>query len=148
MEETDGTHSVIVDDLLRVMTDSADDEAHKSVYAIGDVATLASNALPPVGAVADQQARYLARALNARAAGQTFDEPFEFKETTKVSYLGSKNSVSQKGDSGSETGCAVLAPTRASRDPSADEEHGHSGGRATRVRCRPRTGSDWRATGC
>lgn len=103
-------HSLVVDDLLRVMTDSDDDEAHKSVYAMGDVSTLASNKLPPVGAVADQQARYLARALNARAQGVTFVEPFHFAESTKVSYLGSQNSVSQKGDKGAETGCAALAP--------------------------------------
>lgn len=66
------------------------------VWALGDCAEApgpGERPLPPRAQVAAQQARYLARVLMAREAGQTAPEPFVFRERGSLISLGREEAV-------------------------------------------------------
>lgn len=71
---------------------------------MGDLCTPKSGRLPPVGAVAHQEAEYLAKQLSDSTSS---GEEFSFAEKRKISYLGSQKSVQQKGESGGTAGRAA-----------------------------------------
>lgn len=71
---------VVVDDRLRL-------PGHPSAYAIGDCAAVGDPPLPATAAVAQQEGKYLARALRRRVAGREV-EPFRFKRFGMLAYVG------------------------------------------------------------
>jgi NADH:ubiquinone reductase (non-electrogenic) len=62
------------------------------VYAMGDCANPSDQPLPQLAQVAEQQGRYLARSLNARARGAAV-EPFRWWAHSMGSYLGRHTAV-------------------------------------------------------
>lgn len=59
------------------------------VYALGDCASLGDPALPATAQVAQQQGKYLARALDRRRQGKPADaDPFQFKASGMLAYIG------------------------------------------------------------
>lgn len=72
---------LVVDEFLRLA-------GRKDVYALGDCASAGGEMpLPATAAVAQQQGKYLARALRSLAAGRE-PEPFEFKSFGMLAYVG------------------------------------------------------------
>jgi NADH:quinone reductase (non-electrogenic) len=61
--------------------------AHPDVYTLGDCAAVGEPPLPATAQVAQQQGRYLARALDRRRAGRTV-APFRFKAAGMLAYIG------------------------------------------------------------
>lgn len=57
------------------------------VYALGDCASLGDPALPATAQVAQQQGKYLARALDRERQGKPV-EPFKFKASGMLAYIG------------------------------------------------------------
>lgn len=71
---------LIVDSYLRL-------PAHPDVYALGDCAAVGEPPLPATAQVAQQQGRYLARALDRLRRGRPA-EPFRFKASGMLAYIG------------------------------------------------------------
>jgi NADH:ubiquinone reductase (non-electrogenic) len=76
----DARHRFIVDQCFRVT-------GHDDVYAIGDCAVVSDNPLPATAQVAQQQGRYLGRALARRARGRT-PVPFAYRHLGMLAYVG------------------------------------------------------------
>jgi len=75
------THGrLVVDEYLRI-------PGRADVYAIGDCAAFGDPALPATAAVAQQQGKYLARALPRRLSGKE-PKPFRFKRFGMLAYIG------------------------------------------------------------
>ena len=71
---------VIVDDFLRI-------PGREGAYALGDCAASGDPPLPATAQVAQQQGKYLARALERGRAGKPV-EPFQFKASGMLAYIG------------------------------------------------------------
>jgi NADH:ubiquinone reductase (non-electrogenic) len=69
------------------------------VYALGDCACPRGQNLPQLAQVAEQQGRYLGRALNRRAAGRPA-EPFRWRNLGFSSYIGDRAAVVQSPGGG------------------------------------------------
>ena len=71
---------LIVDDFLRLPN-------RPGVYALGDCAAVGEPPLPATAQVAQQQGKYLAKALENQRRGKPV-EPFQFKATGMLAYIG------------------------------------------------------------
>jgi NADH:ubiquinone reductase (non-electrogenic) len=60
---------------------------HEDVYALGDCAAVGEPALPATAQVAQQQGKYLGKALDRRRQGKPV-EPFRFKASGMLAYIG------------------------------------------------------------
>lgn len=76
---------LLVDGSLRVA-------GKQDVYALGDCAALSSEPLPATAQVAQQQGKYLAKALRTRAAGQE-PAPFRFRALGMLAYVGDRKAL-------------------------------------------------------
>ncbi len=81
----DGRSLLRVDAYFRV-------QERAEIYAIGDCATIEGMSLPATAQVAQQEGRYLARALNAMAAGKTA-RPFEYRSLGMLAYVGNRRAL-------------------------------------------------------
>ena len=63
------------------------------VFAIGDAATIANEPLPATAQVANQQAKYLARRLNALVRGRAPGGAFKFQNAGSLAYVGGWEAV-------------------------------------------------------
>ena len=76
---------LLVDDRLRLA-------GHEDVYALGDCASDPDHPLPATAQAAQQQGRYLGRALRRRLAGDE-PEPFRFKSSGMLAYIGGNQAL-------------------------------------------------------
>jgi NADH:ubiquinone reductase (non-electrogenic) len=76
---------ILVDPYLCVRGETA-------VYALGDCATQEEQNLPATSQVAQQEGRYLGRALNRRARGRD-PKPFVYKHLGMLAYIGSNRAL-------------------------------------------------------
>jgi NADH:ubiquinone reductase (non-electrogenic) len=86
----DGRHRFQVDDYFRV-------KGFDTIYAIGDCAVLEKSPLPATAQVAQQQGKYLARALNSRMKGHTA-EPFRYRDLGMLAYVGGNRALADLGE--------------------------------------------------
>jgi len=84
---------IIIDEYLRVR-----DYKQGNIFAVGDAAENLDEPAPTVAQVANQQARWLARYLNALAADKTaktaVSKPFHFRDLGRLAYVGGNRAVS------------------------------------------------------
>ncbi len=81
------------DDRSRILTDEYFRvRGYENIYAIGDCAAIESNPLPATSQVAQQQGKYLARALNRLASGKPV-EPFRYKHLGMLAYIGGRRAL-------------------------------------------------------
>lgn len=78
--DRDDRDRLLVDDHLRLL-------GHEEVYALGDCAAGASHPLPATAQAAQQQGKYLARALERQRRGKRVD-PFRFHNAGMLAYIG------------------------------------------------------------
>lgn len=76
---------ILTDSFLRVLD-------HPDIYAIGDCALVQGSDLPMTGQVAQQQGKYLAKALNLSARGAV-TRPFHFTDLGMLAYIGENRAV-------------------------------------------------------
>ncbi|RDW88179.1 hypothetical protein BP6252_00211 [Coleophoma cylindrospora] len=86
VKKTSKQQRVLTDNFLRVF--SADSEMMPDVFALGDAADIENASLPTTAEVACQKANYLAKCLN-----RGFEEPFQYRQTSIVAYLGQNDGV-------------------------------------------------------
>jgi NADH:ubiquinone reductase (non-electrogenic) len=72
---------LIVDDFLRLPN-------RPGVYAIGDCAAVGEPPLPATAQVAQQQGKYLSQVFERQRAGKPVEEPFHFKASGMLAYIG------------------------------------------------------------
>ncbi len=75
----------VVDRFFRV-------QGQENIYAMGDCSVVEGAPLPATSQVAQQQGKYLARALNQRARSQPV-EPFEYHHLGMLAYVGSNKAL-------------------------------------------------------
>lgn len=81
------------DDRSRILTDEYFRvKGYENIYAIGDCAAIESNPLPATSQVAQQQGKYLARALNRLASSKPV-EPFRYKHLGMLAYIGGRRAL-------------------------------------------------------
>ncbi len=81
------------DDRSRILTDEYFRvKGYENIYAIGDCTAIESNPLPATSQVAQQQGKYLARALNRLARGKPV-EPFRYKHLGMLAYIGGRRAL-------------------------------------------------------
>jgi NADH:ubiquinone reductase (non-electrogenic) len=80
----------------RLVTDDYLQVGQPHVYALGDCATPRGRNLPQLAQVAEQQGRYLGRALNRRARGLAV-APFTWRDLGINSYIGGADAIAQTG---------------------------------------------------
>lgn len=71
---------ILVDRRFRV-------KGYENIYALGDCSVVEGAELPATSQVAQQQGKYVARALNRRARGK-HTEPFEYRHLGMLAYIG------------------------------------------------------------
>ena len=76
---------IIVDNFLRV-------KGFTNIYAVGDCATTEDINLPATSQVAQQEGKYLARALNRVAEGKSIT-PFRYRHLGMLAYVGSNRAL-------------------------------------------------------
>ncbi|GJE86310.1 NADH dehydrogenase-like protein [Phanerochaete sordida] len=86
------TSSLVTDAQLQVLM-GPEGTADPHVYAIGDCAAVDGTPLPATAQVANQQAKYLTKRLNALVRGRAHDAPFAFHNMGSLAYLGDWNAV-------------------------------------------------------
>lgn len=97
----------------RIVTDdSLEVPQVPGVFALGDCASPANANLPQLAQVAEQQGRYLARSLNARAAGRR-TAPFQWKPWGISSFIGGGAAVGDTVDHRSVSGFLAYQQWRA-----------------------------------
>jgi NADH:ubiquinone reductase (non-electrogenic) len=64
----------------------------ENIFAIGDCAVVVDNPLPATAQVAQQQGKYLGRALGLRARGRV-PEPFSYKHLGMLAYIGGNRAL-------------------------------------------------------
>ena len=67
-------------------------QGQSDIYALGDCATIEGFPLPATAQVAQQQGRYLARELNAIAAGRSVQQ-FEYRSLGMLAYVGNSRAL-------------------------------------------------------
>jgi NADH:ubiquinone reductase (non-electrogenic) len=93
--QKDRTGRILTDEALQVV-------GHSGVYALGDCARPAEQDLPQLAQVAEQQGRYLARSLNARARGLPV-RPFRWRPWGIHSFIGGGAAVGETSEHGRRT---------------------------------------------
>jgi NADH:ubiquinone reductase (non-electrogenic) len=81
----DPRQRIVIDSLFRVAEFS-------DIFAIGDCSVLLSSPLPATAQVAQQQGKYLARALSRMARGKK-PEPFRYKHLGMLAYVGGNRAL-------------------------------------------------------
>jgi NADH:ubiquinone reductase (non-electrogenic) len=81
----DDRSRLIVDRHFRV-------KGYDNIYALGDCCVVEGSPLPATSQVAQQQGRYLARALTLRARGRAV-EPFQYKHLGMLAYIGGRRAL-------------------------------------------------------
>ncbi|MGA9117964.1 MAG: FAD-dependent oxidoreductase [Bacteroidota bacterium] len=81
----DNRELLLVDSFLRVV-------GQADLYALGDCATVQTLRLPATAQVAQQEGRYLARQLNARAINEP-TKPFEYRSLGMLAYIGNNRAL-------------------------------------------------------
>lgn len=76
---------ILTDEYFRV-------KGMESVYALGDCSVVESGELPATSQVAQQQGKYLARALTRRARGKLV-EPFQYRHLGMLAYVGGNKAL-------------------------------------------------------
>ena len=76
---------ILVDEHFRV-------KGYDTIYALGDCSVIDGAPLPATSQVAQQQGKYLARALNRRAQGKPV-EPFRYKHLGMLAYIGGNRAL-------------------------------------------------------
>ncbi|KAM0750986.1 FAD/NAD(P)-binding domain-containing protein [Meredithblackwellia eburnea MCA 4105] len=94
------TKGLEVDDQLRTVWE--DGTTNRDVYCIGDASSVVSERLPATAQVANQQAKYIAKRLNAIVANRTPPESFEFNNAGIMTYIGNWNALLDR--SGAKSG--------------------------------------------
>lgn len=72
---------VVIDEYLRI-------PGREGAYALGDCAAVGEPPLPATAQVAQQQGKYLAKALEGGRKGRKATEPFHFKASGMLAYIG------------------------------------------------------------
>lgn len=75
-------------------TSSATEASVNDVFALGDVAVMEKSMLPATAQVANQEAKWLAKRLNA---GDLEDETFTFRNLGIMTYVGGMRAIMQTG---------------------------------------------------
>jgi NADH:ubiquinone reductase (non-electrogenic) len=83
--EKDKHSRLIVDEFCKV-------RGSDNIYALGDAATISHLNLPATGQVAQQQGRYLAKALMRLAKGKPV-QPFHYKDFGMLAYIGGEKAL-------------------------------------------------------
>lgn len=112
----------MTDDHLRVLeptksTDSEEiDQAHHSVFALGDAADILNRSLPTTAEVAVQKAKYLVNYLHhhntphlpdqptSQSTNSSLPPPFKYQQKALVSYLGAHDGVIEGKKAGNGNG--------------------------------------------
>jgi NADH:ubiquinone reductase (non-electrogenic) len=81
----DSRQRILVDEFFRV-------QGHEEIYAIGDCAVVAGTPYPATAQVAQQQGKYLARALRERARGRE-PQPFSYRHLGMLAYVGGNRAL-------------------------------------------------------
>jgi NADH:ubiquinone reductase (non-electrogenic) len=83
--QTDMHARIVVDQFFQV-------RGHDNIFAIGDCSTIETSPLPATSQVAQQQGKYLAKALTRRARNLPV-EPFHYKHLGMLAYIGSNRAL-------------------------------------------------------
>lgn len=86
----DNRSRVITDDCFRV-------KGYENIYALGDCSVIESNPLPATSQVAQQQGKYLGKALTRRARRQDV-QPFKYKHFGMLAYVGDNKALADLED--------------------------------------------------
>ncbi len=86
----DNRARLLIDEYFRV-------KGFDDIYAMGDCAVIQTNPLPATSQVAQQQGKYLARALTLRARGKPV-EPFKYKHLGMLAYVGGNKALADLED--------------------------------------------------
>lgn len=81
----DARDRIVIDGYFRV-------KGEDRIYALGDCSVVEGNPLPATSQVAQQQGKYLARALTRKARGLHV-EPFQYKHLGMLAYIGSNRAL-------------------------------------------------------
>lgn len=98
LKHDEKTHGLQVDEHLNAFW--ADGSPNLDVFTIGDAAVLASGRLPATAQVANQEAKHVAKVLNARVRGREMKEPFQFKSAGILTYVGDWKALMDRSDAG------------------------------------------------
>jgi NADH:ubiquinone reductase (non-electrogenic) len=86
----DNRSRIIIDDFFRV-------KGFENIYALGDCSVIESNPLPATSQVAQQQGKYLGKALTRRARKQDV-LPFTYKHLGMLAYIGDNKALADLED--------------------------------------------------
>ncbi|MFN0156571.1 MAG: FAD-dependent oxidoreductase [Bacteroidota bacterium] len=81
----DARHRVIIDQYFKV-------KGRKDIYAFGDASVIEGSPLPATSQVAQQQGKYLGKALTRLARGQIV-EPFRYNHLGMLAYIGNNKAL-------------------------------------------------------
>lgn len=81
----DATGRLLTNEFLQI-------PSHPEIYAAGDCATMAGTPVPQTAQLAQQEGKYLARALNRSARGRT-TPPFRFNDLGMLAYVGERRAL-------------------------------------------------------
>lgn len=81
----DNRSRILIDNLFRV-------KGFENIYALGDCTVIEENPLPATSQVAQQQGKYLAKALTRRARKESV-EPFQYKHLGMLAYVGDSKAL-------------------------------------------------------
>ena len=82
---TDQHSRILIDQFFKV-------KGYDNIYAVGDCSVIEASPLPGTSQVAQQQGKYLAKALTHRARHQPV-EPFRYKHLGMLAYIGSNRAL-------------------------------------------------------
>ena len=86
----DDRSRILTDDYFRV-------KGFEHIYALGDCSIIEANALPATSQVAQQQGKYLAKALTQRARNESV-QPFTYKHFGMLAYVGGNKALADLED--------------------------------------------------
>jgi NADH:ubiquinone reductase (non-electrogenic) len=86
----DNRSRIIIDDFFRV-------KGFENIFALGDCSVIESNPLPATSQVAQQQGKYLGKALTQRARRQDV-HPFAYKHLGMLAYVGDNKALADLED--------------------------------------------------
>lgn len=100
--------SLVVNDHLNVLRKDTK-EVNEDVWTIGDAAVIESGRLPATAQVAYQEAKYVAKSINAIGYGKKPGQAFKFNNMGNLAYLGDWRAIydrskAEKGPKTKETG--------------------------------------------
>ncbi|GAA5914968.1 hypothetical protein JCM6882_001948 [Rhodosporidiobolus microsporus] len=90
LQHDEKTKSIVVNDQLNALAE--DGSVNKDIFVLGDCSAMKEK-LPATAQVASQQARYLAKRLNALARGREPAGPFTYNNKGAMAYIGGWTAV-------------------------------------------------------